>query len=70
MNGVPRGVARGVGSAYADYLGGRDVYSASSSGMVLKWLGDLPESGWRPESGELTGKECKDVWRELAGVDG
>ena len=70
MNGVPRSAARGVGSAYADYLGGRDVYSASSSGNVLKWLGDLPESGWRPESGDLTGKECKGIWRELAGVEG
>lgn len=69
MNSVPRSAARGVGSAYADYLGGRNLYSASGSGEVLEWLDDLDESRWRSESGELTGRECKDVWRELAGVE-
>lgn len=70
MNGVPRSAARRVGSAYASHLGERDLYSASGSGEVLAWLGDLPESGWRPESGSLTGRECRDIWRELAGVAG
>lgn len=69
MNGVPRSVARGVGSAYVDYLGGKSLYSASGSDEVIKWLGDLPESRWRSKSGDLTGKECKDVWRELAGIE-
>ena len=69
MNGVPRSVARGIGRAYVDYLGGRDVYSASGSGEVLKWLEYLPERAWRPESGDLTSRECKDVWRELAGIE-
>ena len=69
MNGVPRGAARRVGRAYAEHLGGQDVYSASSSDKVLEWLGGLSEGTWRPESGTLTGRECKGVWRELAGIE-
>ena len=69
MNSVPRSVAGTIGSAYAEQLGeGGDVYEAG--GDVTGWLAELPDSMWRPKSGDLAGRDCKAVWQELAGVRG
>ena len=70
INSVPRSVAGAIGSAYADHLGGRDMYEASGGGAVTEWLATLPDSMWTPRSGDLAGRDCRAVWRELAGVRG
>ena len=68
MNAVPRSVAKDIGQAYAEHLGGRDVHSAGSSGEVIGWLAAQPDEMWRPRSRSMTGRECRLIWGELAGV--
>ena len=68
MNSVPRSVAVDIGRAYAEHLGGRDVHSAGGSGEVIEWLAAQPDSVWRPRSRSMTGRECRLIWGELAGV--
>ena len=71
MNSVPRSVAGAIGSAYADHLGGGDVHEAGGDGGgVAEWLAALPDNMWRPGSGDLSGRDCRAVWRELAGMRG
>ena len=65
MAGVPRVAAEGLAEDWRD-----QEPSADSFEDVRNWVRDLGEPAWRgalPEGSPLTGAECRDVWRVLAG---
>ena len=68
LNGVPRAVAKGLGSMYERE---HPVRQATPSG-AREWITKLPVSRWDSiaERGRyLSGAEYRRVWRRLAGID-
>lgn len=68
LNGVPRAVAKGLGSMYER----EHPVRRATPGGAREWITKLPESGWdgiAGRGGYLSGAEYRSVWRRLAGID-
>lgn len=66
MYSVPRNVSKKIGDKYREYTSG-DPY-VSGAHKILPWLKETPEEFWRPDSGIITGDECKRVWQKITGI--
>ena len=66
MYGVPRSVSKKIGGRYREHARGNPHVSGAQK--ILPWLKETPEELWRPDSGAITGNECKRVWQRITGV--
>ena len=66
MQGVPRSISKRLGTVYRDQTPGQDIYSVGADD-VMGWLNGLSDDMWQPESGTISGAECKRIWRRLSG---
>jgi hypothetical protein len=66
MAGVPRVAAEGLATHWRDA-----DREPESFDRIRQWLSDLGSGDWDdalPAGSELTGRECRQVWEALAGV--
>lgn len=69
-NNIPRSIALRVGELYsATYQG--QIFNKSTS-EVMAWINALPNDTWntlKPRNSKLTGREYKQIWKKLTGLN-